>query len=263
MSTFPVVVALSLGLALLASGRPKKCMTSLEGYTWEYKQIVDEVIIGVETLDLCIKICADDTECRGYTWTNAGVVELCYKFKHQLQGYHECVACTSGVPSQSVDGACVGDEFLDIAPANKETKPDQCEEYMFLVDFDRSVEYNNGGCIDDDDYNTCHCDKIGPFQTSYDWLGPGYYRMMSNAGSRLPESSPGTYYCGALGSGWQAGEHHQDVFEEKNMTACFDAFAAGGPCYYRVDITVTNCDGFYVYMLPDAPACNLRYCASN
>ena len=81
MSTYNLVVALCLWLPLLANGSSKECKTSVEGYTWEYDENIDDLIIGVNTADLCYKTCDDDTECQGYTWTDAGVVQLCFMFK--------------------------------------------------------------------------------------------------------------------------------------------------------------------------------------
>jgi len=313
MSTFHLVVALCLGLPLLANGSPKECMTTVEGYTWEYDVNTDELILEVDTVDLCYNACADDTECQGYTWTNGVVVPTCYKFRHQLLGYHECVACTSGVISQSVDGACSAeyDDILDVGPADNVeeciefclktdgceaytwwgntslfintcflyvscehqgecegcvsgrinciiTPPDQCVNYMVLDDAARSV--NNGGC----GYNggdECYCDQIDSSITvSPDWQGPGLYRIMSSAGSRLPESKPGFGHCGTAVPGWLRGEHPQDIYAEKNMTVCFHA---GGDCGWKADITVTNCNGYYVYLLPDTPLCNSRYCVTH
>ena len=317
MSTFHLVAALCLGLPLLANGSPKECMTTVEGFTWDYDEDIDELIIGVDTVDLCYKVCSDDIECRGYTWTNTGVVQLCYKFKHQLHGYQECVACSSGVLSQAVNGACVGEynDILDVGPADsvKEcrqfclrtdgcgaytwwdntsfspntcflyagceaqvecggcvsgrincifTGPNQCEEYMLLDDPDRGV--NNEDCdfkslwnINYFDY--CYVDRIDSHRSSSypgftgpsaDWQGPGYYRIMSSAGSRLPESRPKKYQCGTVYRGWLSGEHPQDIYAEKEMSVCF------GNCdddVEHVNITVTNCDGFFVYLLPEYP----------
>jgi len=312
MSTFHLVVALCLGLTLLANGSPKECMTTVEGYTWEYDTIMDEAILEVDTVDLCYNACADDTECQGYTWTNGGVVPTCYKFMHQLQGYHQCVACTSGVISQSVDGACSAeyDDILDVGPANtveeciefcaeKEgcqaytwwdntsafintcflygscsnqvechacfsgrinciiTPPDQCVNYMVLDDATRSV--NHGGCGENGG-DECYCDHRRYTFISPDWQGPGNYRIMSSAGSRLPESSPGYYHCGTHRSGWLRGEHPQDIYAEKNMTVCFDY--GSNDCGREADITVTNCNGYYVYLLPDTPGCSARYCVT-
>ena len=313
MLTFYLVVALCLGLPLLANGSPKECMTTVEGFTWDYDENIDELIIGVDTVDLCYKTCADDNECQGYTWTNAGVVQLCYKFKHQLLGYHDCVACSSGVLPHSLDGACVGEynDILDVGPADNIeecmkfcfetdgceaytwwdntssflntcflyggceaqgecegcvsgrincifTGPNQCVEYMVLDDAKRSV--NNGYDL--------YCDTVDTdYRPSSDWQGPGYYRIMSSAGNRLPESAPKSYHCGTNLPGWMRGEHHQEIYEEKKMTACFalnnNAFPDEYNCMYQANITVTNCNGFYVYKLPDTPYCDLRYCVTH
>jgi hypothetical protein len=138
------------------------------------------------------------------------------------------------------------------------TPPDQCVNYKVLDQADRSV--NHGGCgYNGSDYVECYCDDID-LVTSSDWQGPGYYRIISTAGSRLPESSPGIGRCGTRLSGWLRGEHPQDMYAEKEMTVCFEDADSDGNCYWNANITVTNCDGFYVYMLPDAPSCHARYC---
>jgi hypothetical protein len=45
------------------------------------------------------------------------------------------------------------------------------------------------------------------------------------------------------------------------MIVCFESSV--GNCEYQVNITVTNCDEYFVYMLPDTPTCMLRYCITN
>ena len=306
ISTFLFVVAVSLGLPLLTTGI---CRCSVTGYTWDFKENIDEVVIGVESVELCFKICQDVTECLGITWTHS-VVPTCYLFKNQLQGYHECVECKSWTVQQTLDGACVSELILDYKRAYSFeecrlfcmdygvcdgytwwdnttsfvntcflygfddcselqpcdgcysgrincifNKPDHCVEYMVLDDAKRSVNY-----IDEDDY----CDDMNTSSTSYDWHGPGYYRIMSTAGTRLPESSPGRLHCGTLQSGWLWGKHHQAINAEKKMTVCFHSFYDDyDDCYRSDDITVTFCDGFYVYMLPNVPVCDSRYCVSN
>ena len=137
------------------------------------------------------------------------------------------------------------------------TPPDQCVNYKVLDQADRSV--NHGGCgYNGSDYVECYCDDID-LVTSSDWQGPGYYRIISTAGSRLPESSPGFEHCGTFYTGWLRGEHPQEIYVEKNMSVCFDANII---CFWEADITVTNCDGFFVYLLPDTPDCRLRYCVA-
>jgi hypothetical protein len=56
------------------------------------------------------------------------------------------------------------------------------------------------------------------------------------------------------------GEHPAELGVEMQMEACFDAGA--DDCAFKTDITVTNCDGFYVYHLIDTPRDYFsRYCA--
>ena len=139
--------------------------------------------------------------------------------------------------------------------------PNQCTEYMVLDEADRSV--SAGGC----GYNgadQCCCDGEEEGGTpSTGWQGPGYYRMLSPAGTMLPESSPGSGRCGTGGSGWLQEEHPREVGVEETMTVCFAVGDDYGSCWEEVEITVTNCDGFFVYMLPDTVYCDMRYCASN
>ena len=178
MLTLHLVVALCLGLPLLSNGNPKECATTVEGYTWEYDENIDELVIGVDTADLCYKTCADDTKCQGYTWTNAGVVQLCYKFKHELQGYHECLACSSGVLPKTVDGACVGDynDILDVGPADSVQECQKfcldtngCEAYTW---WDNTTSFINTcflyrGCQDQ-----CPCDGCASGRINCIFTGP-------------------------------------------------------------------------------------------
>ena len=319
MSTFHLVVALCLGLPLLANGSPKECMTTVEGFTWDYEEDIDELIIGVDTVDLCYNACADDTECRGYTWTNA-VVQTCYKFNHELRGYHECKVCSSGVPSQSVEGACVGEDILDVGTTDSIeecrqfclktdgckaytwwdntslfintcflyggcktrrdcegcvsgrincifTGPNQCVEYMVLDDPDRSVNNEDCDCVCV--VGICSCDECYVDRSanindrSSDWQGSGYYRIMSSAGNRLPESAPGYKHCGTVYPGYLRGEHPQDIYAEKEMLVYFSRDGMDYCNYEQANITVTNCNGFFVYWLPDtSPRCYFRYCVT-
>ena len=49
----------------------------------------------------------------------------------------------------------------------------------------------------------------------------------------------------------------------EDMTACFRFGDEGIDCYREVNVTVTLCDDYYVYYLPDPVACFNRYCAEN
>jgi len=317
MSAFTLVVALCLGFLILAvrdvSG--VECVTSVSGYTWEFKAGTDEEFTGVQTVDACLKKCNENRLCQGYTWVSTGVVSYCYTFQN-LVGYHTCAGCSSGTVSSCNPVACSGnvDDILDQVTAQsnqecaklcydtppfictaftyyrssslcflysycndqvpcndcntcsknciKQDKPDlpyQCSEYMVMDESDRSVR--NGGC----GYNggeQCYCDsEDSRYITSPRWQGAGFYRLMSSAGTKLTESYLGEFHCGTAAPGWLRGEHPQDIGVEKTMTVCF--VYRDYECYMQSDITVTNCNGYYVYYLPETPSCRMRYCASN
>ena len=92
------------------------------------------------------------------------------------------------------------------------------------------------------------------------WQGSGYYRFVEPAGTMMPESSPGERHCGTGRSGWLNGQHPTELGQEKALEVCFDF--VNNICDQRRNITVTKCDGFYVYYLVDVPSCNNRYCGS-
>ena len=49
--------------------------------------------------------------------------------------------------------------------------------------------------------------------------------------------------------------------EEVERVVCFDHGAYGG-CVMDVNITVTNCEDFFVYKLPDVYQFYMRYCVA-
>ena len=198
--------------------------------------------MDANNVEECIEFCAEKEGCQAYTWwdNTSAFINTCFLYG-SCSNQVECKGCVSGRIY------CIF------------TGPDQCVNYMVLDQADRSV--NNGGCGHNGG-DECYCDRIvSNSGTSPDWQGPGFYRIMSSAGSRLPESSPGYYHCGTHVSGWLRGEHPQDIYAEKNMTVCFD-YGSYGNCGWEADITVTNCDGYYVYLLPDTPYCYVRYCVT-
>ena len=96
-----------------------------------------------------------------------------------------------------------------------------------------------------------------------DWSGPGWYRVMGGAGTQLSTHAFTnlTYgYCKTNGGGWITGGHLQSTTPGQivNRTIKFDR-----PGYEYTgnnhDISVTNCDGFFVYDLLGM-ACSFRYC---
>ena len=91
-----------------------------------------------------------------------------------------------------------------------------------------------------------------------DWKGPGWYRMMNPAGSKIPEKPPPFDHCGTLNPGWMNGVHPSQHGETQEREICFNV--RGNTCYKKTTITVINCKDYFVYNLPEVPACLLRYC---
>ena len=104
-------------------------------------------------------------------------------------------------------------------------------------------------------YETQACDNNDHDE---DWKGPGWYRMMAPAGSKIPEKPPPKYHCGTRGPGWMNGVHPSQQGETQEREICFnDGFDT---CWEETTITVINCKDYFVYNLPKIPGCG-RYCA--
>ena len=86
--------------------------------------------------------------------------------------------------------------------------------------------------------------------------------MAGEAGTRIPEQSPGTFHCGTEYSGWMRGVHPATPGDQVLVDLCFDA-GKYGECFLTLkNITVINCGDFFLYDLPETPGCWLRYCGS-
>ena len=94
---------------------------------------------------------------------------------------------------------------------------------------------------------------------SQNWKGPGWYRLMGPAGSRIPESRQGAWHCDTAETSWISNPH-PTVFEETvNVTICFN-YIHGDDCRWPTEGKITNCGDFFVYYLMDTLHCSLRYC---
>ena len=118
----------------------------------------------------------------------------------------------------------------------------ECSSYTILNNITRSVSRSR----------TYRCDN---------WMAPAWYRFVMPAGTRIPESSPGSYHCGTNAPGWLSGSHPTSTAETVDVKFCFDW--SGNDCRWSTKGKITNCSGFFVYYLEKTPACSLRYCASN
>ena len=107
------------------------------------------------------------------------------------------------------------------------------------------------------------CDRISSISHD-DWSGPGWYRVVGEAGTKLSTHAFTTYNnngeCNTNIGGWvSGGDHpttpHTTVTQEVIFNRSGWTFTTRNH-----NISITNCDGFFVYYLPGTTGCMLRYC---
>ena len=138
--------------------------------------------------------------------------------------------------------------------------PPECSDYLIMDDSSRNVHNGYEKYTDEDNDYNCGYD------TSPDWHGRNWYRMMPPAGVVITETSLTDHHCGSLRPGWIQGSHPTNEGEQVDALVCFSADAgdgAGGECEWGKPIQITHCGDFYVYYLFQVPACAARYCAAD
>ncbi|CAF0877439.1 unnamed protein product [Adineta ricciae] len=124
--------------------------------------------------------------------------------------------------------------------------PSACSNYTPVDDPTRSI--NAPGYA-------LGCDNTAPFANQ---SSPAWIRFIGTGGTTLPLQTPGMNICGSEGTGWYYGTMPSITGEVVNGTACFSWYTS--VCRFSVSIIVANCGSFYIYRLPPAPACMMRYC---
>lgn len=133
----------------------------------------------------------------------------------------------------------------------------ECSNYNVLDEPGRSISYGESN----------NCDQQGPSsehrtaKTSDNWKGPGWYRLLSPAGSRIPEAPPGLGHCTTKATGWVNQTHPIGTNELVDATFCFNF--RSDICKWKTEGKIKNCGDFFVYYLVDTPWCNLRYCGTD
>ena len=134
--------------------------------------------------------------------------------------------------------------------------PDQCFNYNELDSATRNVKnQESSNCR-----GTWCCDKTGDSRLTPDWKGPGWYRVVGQAGSQLITRRTGVRgSCGTYWGGWLTGGHPSQGEGEVTRTVYFDD---GSDDKARMTSTkVINCNNeYFVYYLPDVPLCQVGYC---
>eukprot|EP00088_Acartia_fossae_P045799 TRINITY_DN4937_c0_g1_i2.p1 TRINITY_DN4937_c0_g1~~TRINITY_DN4937_c0_g1_i2.p1 ORF type:complete len:278 (-),score=46.73 TRINITY_DN4937_c0_g1_i2:158-991(-) len=117
-----------------------------------------------------------------------------------------------------------------------------------------------------DNLGTYYCDqknyynKFWHTKTSPDWKGTGWYRFVGPSGRVMPEKRPGGRHCGSGASGWLNDEHPGRAGDTKTVQICFHSGIQ--ECWRSIDAKITNCGGYFVYLLQDVEECDARYCAA-
>ncbi len=104
------------------------------------------------------------------------------------------------------------------------------------------------------------CDDVSYYPDG-EWLGPGWYRFIGDAGVQMPESPPTIHSCGTHAPGWLNGTHPTVFDGLVTRQVCFHWSA--DTCNWSADIQIVNCGTFYLYNLADPLVCRLRYCGSD
>ena len=134
--------------------------------------------------------------------------------------------------------------------------PPQCSDYKTLNDPSR--HYTQGRA-----YN---CDKPGQSygHTSPQWRGADWYRFSGPAGTKMATKKEVTNenMCGTRAAGHLDTNTHPDLADgqSQDQKVCF--YQGTRQCYRSTTVTIQKCDGFYIYKLPNPPACSLRYCGA-
>jgi len=134
--------------------------------------------------------------------------------------------------------------------------PDQCNKgvYNTLSEVSRSINAGEGkrNC---DGYQINNGSPISPC-----WTGDGWYKFANAAGTKIATSPPPRNHCGTNGTGWMTAAHPSKIGETKKVKFCFNW--DDNSCKWTTYGAVTKCGKEdYVYRLPNAPFCALRYCA--
>jgi hypothetical protein len=123
--------------------------------------------------------------------------------------------------------------------------PPQCLNYTLDIDQTRNTDYTA---------SIGFCDNISPFNNAT----PIWFRFQSPAGIVVANAPVPPYHCGAVATGWYAGQYPISDFTTATSIVCY--YYSTKTCTACNLISVTNCQTFYVFLLPEPPSCNYRYC---
>lgn len=119
--------------------------------------------------------------------------------------------------------------------------PPQCSNYTLDTDSTRSTTYSIG---------TTGCDVT--LYSTATWVRFG------GPATQMASSAPPIYRCATSATGWYTGTLPTPVGSTSTGVVCFSWTSS--ICDFHSTISVTYCNGFYVYLLVAPSQCALRYC---
>ncbi len=120
--------------------------------------------------------------------------------------------------------------------------PVQCTSATIIADATRNVGYGSGS----------GCDQSGALAST------GWYRFSGASGTMLVSYAVAINLCDTSATGWYTGAYPSTPGTTTTGTVCYNW--NGNTCNWSNSVSVTNCNGYYVFYLSPSPACNLRYC---
>jgi hypothetical protein len=120
--------------------------------------------------------------------------------------------------------------------------PSQCSNYTIDTDVTRLATYsvvNGAGC------------DVSLYSTSI-WV------RFNGSATRMASSPPAFYRCSTSATGWFTGTLPSTAGTTVTGVACFTWTSS--ICDFHSTISVTNCNGFYIYLMVAPSQCSLRYC---
>ena len=136
----------------------------------------------------------------------------------------------------------------------------ECRNYKSLTDSTRKLDVSAT-------ISTKKTDHLRKSQKSVDWQGEAWYRVMGNAGTRIPEDpftsvqSTGYKHCGTYCPGYlSSGSHPQTPGQlVDNVKVCYNC--NGNICNYNNNVVkIRHCGEYFVYYLTRASTTPMRYC---
>jgi hypothetical protein len=89
-----------------------------------------------------------------------------------------------------------------------------------------------------------------------------WYRFTGGAGTQLATTPPSTGDCGASLPAWCNGTFPSTAGSTVSTIGCVNANGYLCSSAYSIQISITNCNGYYVFYLQPTISTSIRYCTT-